>query len=167
MPLVTPRCSAQTAVDSISGAIDKADRFLRTEERGNETLSYVHFGADYHGHRYLRTDSVVGGDGRPVQGDFALVYRFKRRDDGITDVAYLCDSNGYIYKVQITYTNARWSPPFVMANAAIKVLGNAFVQANKDKMNEFERRIVQKLVDDADAHGLLEWSLKLEQRFGN
>jgi hypothetical protein len=166
IPLAMPQCSAQTAEDSLSKAIDSADRFLRTEDRGIESLGYIHFGANYHGHEYLRTVSVIDGQGSPIPGQFALVYRFKWEGDGITDVAYLCDASGYVYKVQIMYTNAILSPPFVLANAAIKLLGNALIQANKDKMSEFERKAVQELVDKADAKGLLEWSLKFEQRFG-
>jgi hypothetical protein len=159
IPSAIPQCSAQTAQDN-------AGRFLRTEDRGKESLSYIHFGADYHGHEYLRTVSVLDGQGSPIPGQFALVYRFNWEDDGITDVAYLCDASGYVYKVQIMSTNAVLSQPFVLANAAIKLLGNAFIQANKDKMSELERKVVQELVDKADAKGLLEWSLQFEQRFG-
>jgi hypothetical protein len=140
-----------------------ADRFLRTEARGRATLNYLHFGGDYHGHEYLRTVSVLGGDDRPIAGYFALVYRFHWENDGITDLAYLCNEAGKVYRVQVMYTNAVFSQPFGLANAAIKVLGNALIEAYKNNMSDPERKIVQKLVDSADAKGLLEWSLKFEQ----
>jgi hypothetical protein len=151
---------------SVPRGVALADRFLRTEARGRETLSYLHFGADYHGHEYLKTVSVVGGDDRPIPGHFALVYRFHWEDDGITDLAYLCNEAGRVYAVQVMYTNAVWSPPFGWANAAIQVLGNALIEANKNQMSELERKVVQKLVDAANAKALLEWSLQFEQPSG-
>jgi hypothetical protein len=141
-----------------------ADRFLRSEARGRETLNYLHFGADYHGHEYVKTLPIVDGDQRQIPGNFALVYRFYWEKDGVTDLAYLCDPDGYVYKVQVMETNAVWSQPFVLANATIKVLGNLLIEANKDKMTPLERKIVQKIVDSADAKALLEWQLKFEQR---
>jgi hypothetical protein len=155
-------CPAQTQAD-VSRAVLAADQFLRSEARGRETLNYLHFGADYHGHEYLRTVVVAGGDGRPIPGQFALVYRFHWENDGITDLAYLCNEAGRVYAVDVMYTNARWSPPFGWANAAIQVLGNALIEANKNQMSDLERKVVQKLVDAADAKALLEWSLHFEQ----
>ena len=70
-------------------------------------------------------------------------------------------------RCKIIYTNAVLNQPFVLADAAIKLLGSAVIEANKDKMSEGERRLVQKLVDEADARVLLEWSLAFEQLFGN
>jgi hypothetical protein len=163
LPMVVPVCPAQTADQSAQSAVDFADRFLRSEARGRETLSYVHFGADYRSHSYLRTVSVLDGNDRPVPGHFALVYRFYWEKDGVTDVGYLCNERGYVYKVQIMYTNAVLSPPFALANATIQLLGNALIEADKDKMSDLERKIVEKLVSDADAKALLEWSLRFEQ----
>jgi len=165
VPILVSDCGAQTAQVDTQHAISAADQFLRTEARGRETLGFVHLGADYHGHEYLRTVDVLGGDGRVIPGQFALVYSFHWENDGITDVAYLCNESGRVYRVQIMYTNARWSQPFVLANATIKILGNALIERNKNQMNDFERRVVQKLVDSADAKGLLEWSLKFEQPY--
>jgi hypothetical protein len=160
--LFTAICPAQSQGD-VSRAVVLADGFLRSEARGRETLGYLHFGAAYHGHEYLRTVSVVGGDARPIPGHFALVYRFHWEDDGITDLAYLCNEAGRVYRVQVMYTNAVFSPPFGLANLAIQVLGDALIEANKNEMSDLERKVVQKLVDSADAKGLLEWSLQFEQ----
>ena len=156
---------AQAAEESQTAVTD-AHRFLATAERGREVLGYVHFGARYDGHTYLKTVFVNDGNGRRIDGHFALVYRFRWEGDGITDVGYLCDSRGRVYAVQVMYTNAVLSQPFFLANAAIKGLGNLFIGAFEDKMNRDERRLVQGLVDDADAKGLLEWSLRFEQALG-
>jgi hypothetical protein len=162
-----PAPSAQATDDSVQRAVNKAHGFLKTEKRGKNTLGYVHFGADYHGHLYQKILPVFDGDGNRIAGHFKLVYRFKWEDDGVTDVAYLCDDSGDVYAVQTLYTNAIWSQPFLLANAAIQVLGNALIEANKDKMKPFELKLVQKLVDNADAKGLLELSIKFDQAFGN
>jgi hypothetical protein len=147
-------------------AVNDAHRFLAPAARGREVLSYVHFGARYDGHQYLRTVPVNDGNGRRVYGHFALVYRFRWEGDGITDLGYLCDSRGRVYGVQVMYTNAILSQPFFLANTAIKSLGNLLIDAFEEKMNTDERRLVRGLVDDADAKGLLEWSLKFQQTFG-
>lgn len=164
IPVLAPPAPAQTT--DVPRAIVAADRFLRTEARGKETLSYLHFGADYHGHEYQRTVAVVDGNDREIPGKFALVYRFYWEKDGITDLAFLCDEAGYVYKVQVMYTNAVLSQPFMLADATIQLLGNALIAANRDKMSPFERKVVQKIVDSADAKALLEWSLSFEQHTG-
>jgi hypothetical protein len=139
-------------------ALNRADSFLRTQERGRDILSYVHFGADYHGHRYLKTLEVNGSP-----NDFALVYRFNWEDDGITDVAFLCDRRGSVYEVQIMDTNAVFSQPFFVAKASISILGHSIVEYYKDKLSEEDRRQLHKFVSDADVKGMLEWSLRLDQ----
>lgn len=158
--LITALVPSAKAANSTQQALEKADAFLSTEERGKEILSYVHLGAEYHGHQYLRTRPV---DNNPEA--FALVYRFRWEDDGITDVAFLCDSRGYVYQVQIVWTNAVWNQPFVFANASIRILGNSLIEMYKDKLSEDERRQLRELVRNADAKSLLELSLMLEQRF--
>ena len=70
---------------------------------------------------------------------------------------------GSVYRVQIMATNAVRSQPFILANVAIQVLGNLLIEANKAKMSESQRKLVQTFVDDADAKGMLEWSLKFQQ----
>jgi hypothetical protein len=163
LPALSLVCFAQTAETAQNRAAVFADRFLSPEARGREVLGYVHFGADYHGHEYLRTVGVHDSQGRPIPEEFALVYRFHWEDDGITDIAFLCDERGYVQRVQIMYTNAVWSQPFTFANGAIKLIGKMVFEANKNKMTPLERELVQKLIDAADAKGLLEWSLRFEQ----
>jgi hypothetical protein len=163
--MVAPAWAASE--DSLQRAMNNAHGFLKTGQRGKDVLDYVHFGATYRGHEFVKTFAVNNDAGNPIDGWFALVYRFRWEDDGVTDIAFRCNPQGNVYDVQVTYTNAVLNRPFLFANAAIKVLGNLLIEANKDKMDRGERRLVQKLVDDADAKGLLEWSLKFQQAFGN
>jgi hypothetical protein len=144
------------AADYTQQALDKAHAFLRTADRGSEVLSFVHFGADYHGHKYIQTIPLN-------YGSFALVYRFWWEDDGITDVAFLCDPRGNVSNVQIISSNAFLSQPFLVANASIVVLGHSLIELYKDKLSDNDRRQLHDLVDRADAKGLLEFRLKLEQ----
>jgi hypothetical protein len=146
------------ASDDSQQALNRADSFLKSAERGREILSYIHFGADYHGHRYLRTMAVEG-----AKDDFALIYRFNWEDDGVTDAAFLCNKAGFVYEVQIVYTNAILSNPFLLANTSIPLLGHALIESYKDKLSEEDRRQLHKLVNDTNAKGLLEWSLRVRQ----
>ena len=79
---------AQANIDQAS--VSRAKDFLKTESRGKSVLGSFHFGAQYKGHPYQQTLKV-----KNKPGDFALVYRYNWQDDGITDVAFLCDSKGY------------------------------------------------------------------------
>lgn len=143
------------AADYTQQALDKAHAFLKTEARGREVLSFVHSGADYHGHKYVETI--------PVDYGFALVYRFWWENDGITDVAFVCDPGGNLSRVQIMSTNAFLSQPFLVANASIAVLGHSLIELYKDKLSDEDRRQLHDLVNKADAKGLLEFRLRLEQ----
>jgi hypothetical protein len=142
-------------------AINRAHRFLSPGERGKEILEYVHLGAQYLSREYIATVPLE-------DGNFALFYEFKWRTtgDGFTDIAFACDGNGNLYKLAVTKTNAEFNQPFLLANASIKVLGSFLIAEYKDKLKDDTRKLLLKIVDDADAHKLLEWSLKLEQFFG-
>ena len=85
--------AAQASDESDQRAVNKAHGFLRTEKRGKEILSYIHMGASYQGHQYMRTVPVKNRMGDLIEGDFALVYRYKWEDDGVTDAAFLCGAN--------------------------------------------------------------------------
>jgi len=139
-------------------AVNRADALLRTEERGKEILSYVHFGAAYRGHRYVRTLAVDDGTGA-----FALVYRFQWEADGVTDLAFLCDSGGNVYRVRVEATNAEATPPFLWANVSIAAFGHGLIELYKDRISENDREQLHDLVRKADARGLLELSLRLRQ----
>jgi hypothetical protein len=155
----------RAADDVDQKAVDRAHDFLKTAARGRDVLSYMHFGSRYDGHSY-RESRFVTREGRRVPGHFALVYRYKWQGNGLTDVAFLCDARGDVYEVQAIWTNAVLNQPWVSANLTIKVLGGALAELFKDKMTEKERQDLQQLIEDANAKGMLEWSLKIQQALG-
>jgi len=160
--LVAPSLPIPAQAQEISQrAIDRADSFFRPEVRGKEILGYLHLGAAYHGHRSMGVRAIEGS-----RDQFELVYRFFWEDDGFTDVALLCDANGYLYQLQVLDTNAVFNRPFLFARATMNVLGNTLIEVFKKDITPNQRKLAQKLVDDADAKGLLELSLWLEQHFG-
>jgi len=159
LSLFAPSAQAQDNIDQ--NAVNRAREFLKTENRGRNVLSHLHFGARYGGHTYQQTMGV-----RNKPGDFALVYRFNWENDGITDLAFLCDSKGFVYQVQVTYTNAFLSQPFALANASISVVGNLFLEAFRDQMTPNEIQQARQMIENPNARGLLEMSLKLQQTFG-
>jgi hypothetical protein len=108
----------------------------------------------------------VTSQGKRVPGHFALVYHFDWQDDGKTQLGFLCDAKGNVYEVQLVKSNASLNQPFTLANTTLKVLGNLLIEAFKDKMTAAEKKQVQKIVDDADAKAMLEWSLKFQQALG-
>jgi hypothetical protein len=163
--LLAWRTPLARADDVDQKAINRAHDFLKTAARGRDVLSYVHFGASYQGHSHLETRRVTR-NGQTVPGHFALLYHYDWENNGKTDVAFLYDAKGAVYEVQIVRTNAILQQPFVVANGTIKVLGNLLVQAFKDQMSDAQQKELQKIVDDADAKAMLEWSLKFQQLIG-
>jgi hypothetical protein len=162
--LLAPAVRADDDIDQ--KALDRAHDFLKTSQRGRDVLSFVHFGAKYEGHKYKESRFVVDQNGNRIPGRFALVYAFDWENGGATDVAFLCDRRGNVYGVRALETNAILSQPFVLANASIKLLGNALIAALGDNMTAADKRQAQQAVDGADAKGLLEMSLKLQQAWG-
>jgi hypothetical protein len=148
-------------------SIERAKAFLNPESRGRDVLGYLHMGADFLAYDYLRTTGVNDGRGAPLEGHFALFYRFKWKttSDGYTDLAFLCNSAGNVYKVSVMDTDAIL-PPFFTANVTINVLGNALISMFNEKLTPDDRRQLRALVNDADAKGLLEFSLRVQQAFG-
>lgn len=143
-------------------AVNKAHAYLSTAARGQDILSFVHFGQAYHGHTYTETRNITA-NGQQVPGHFGLIYQYKWGDGGLTNVAFLCDATGRVYEVQTTWTNAILNQPFVTANLTIQVLGNVIIQALGDNMTAADRQTLQTLVNNADAKGLLELTMKLQQ----
>jgi hypothetical protein len=162
--LLAPAVRADDDIDQ--KALDRAHAFLKTTQRGRDVLGFAHAGTRYMGHKYKDSRFVTDLEGKRIPGRFALVYTYDWNDDGWTELAFLCDRRGNVYQVQVVDTNAVLNQPFAVANATIKILGNLLIEAFKDNMTADERKQVQKAVDDADAKGLLEMSLKLQQTFG-
>lgn len=143
-------------------AVQTAGNVLGNQQNAITILSYLHFGADYKGHKYVETRDVVDRYGNKIDGQFALVYRFYWEDDGVTDVAFLCMPNGTIYGSEVTYTNAIFSQPFALANLSIQLLGNAMIESNRDNMQDADVRAARELVQAVNAHGLLNLWLRLQ-----
>jgi hypothetical protein len=163
--LVAPGGQARADDNVSQKAVTRAHEFLNARGRGKDVLSYVHFGATYRGHAYKETRYVTR-DGKTVPGHFALIYEYSWEDDGKTNLAFLCDAGGSVYEVKVFQSNAIFNQPFLTANATTKLLGNLLIGAFKKQMTEEECRKVQKIVDDADAKALLEWSLAFQQALG-
>jgi len=139
-------------------SIDRALAFLSTANCGRDVLGFVHAGASYKGHVFQRRVSV-----KNKPGDFALIYRFSWENDGISDVAFLCDGAGVVYDVQATFTNGILQQPFSVANLTINLLGKALLDSYRDQMQPEEIQRAQQFIDNANARGLLAMSLRLRQ----
>src|SRR5438270_428338 len=99
VPFVHAAAAGAQTADQTS--VNRAHDFLKSEKRGRNVLSYVHFGAQYKGHTFVERRGV---NNQPAH--FALVYRMNWENDGVTNVAFLCDGKGSVYEVQILGTNA-------------------------------------------------------------
>ncbi|MCI0456723.1 MAG: hypothetical protein L0Z62_07060 [Gemmataceae bacterium] len=161
--LLVPAARAGDGIDQT--AVNRADGFLNTAQRGRAILGYVHLGTKYRGHSYQER-RVVTRNGNRVPGHFALVYSFEWAEDGKTDLAFLCDARGNVYEVQVVRTNAEINQPWVFAKATIQVLGNALIEAFRDNLTPTQRQAIQTAVNNADVRNLLAWSLNLEQALG-
>ncbi|HEV7404509.1 MAG TPA: hypothetical protein VGO11_16325 [Chthoniobacteraceae bacterium] len=153
------------ALEASDRAVQTARRFLDSEKTGTLVLDSVHYLAKYQGHQCKSISGVTDSEGRTVPGHFALTYRYRWDDDGWTNIVFFCDAQGRVYEVQAKENNAIIQTPFTVANAAIQIVGNVLLGALKDNMTDEQRRTSEKLVDQADAKGMLELSLKLRQAF--
>lgn len=150
-------CSEAAETPRISqAALDRAHLFLKTKDRGKDILEYVHFGATYSSHEYLKTIDLGGGS-------FALVYRFNWQPAGITDIAFLCDARGTLESVRIEASNGEFNSPFALANLTIGVVGKVLLETFGGDLNDDDRRQIRRMIRDADAKSLLEWSLRFQQ----
>jgi hypothetical protein len=149
-------------------AVDRAHNFLKTAKRGRDVLSYVHFGYTYQGHTYVGQTGVKGAGGKLIPGQFALHYDYKwGTDGGQTRVVFLCNPRGDVYEVQTGRTNAGpLNQPFDLATLSIRVVGNVLLAALGGDLTMDEKRDVQRLIDNANAKGMLQFSLAAQQRLG-
>jgi len=160
--LFTTRLQADDRIEQT--VIDRAHNFLKSANRGRDILSCIHFGAAYQGHTVEPRVREV--QNRP--GHFAVVYRFdwECNGKGKTDVAFFCDAKGNFYGVRVLWTDAVIQQPFVFANASIALVGNAVLAAFRDQMTPNQIQQAQQFINNADAKGLLEISLTLQQALG-
>lgn len=162
--LMTLALLAQSAFAEVpQRSIERASTYLNKPETGKNVLSFVHFGADYKGHALASRCTVVDQNGKTEADKFALVYRFTWEDDGVTDVAFFCDSNGAVYQMKVVKTNAVLQQPFAMADMTIHVLGDALINAMGDNLKEQDRAELKRMIDSSDSRGLLLASLRFGQ----
>ena len=128
-------------------------------------LGFVHMGAQYNNHEYSVTRTVSTRSGETLAGHFALVYDYSWQDDGKTQIAFLCDERGNIYRVQILSTNAVLQQPFAVAKLSIGVLGSALLEAFTNDISSSDRAKLQAIINDADPKAMLELGLRLRQTF--
>ena len=152
---------ASAAVEQRS--LDRAHKFLKDPEVGKQVLSFVHFGAEYRRHTYMDVRRVKDAKGAIVADKFVLVYRYEWDEDGTTDLAFLCDWRGNVYKIDVLKHNAIIQQPFAMADLTIKLLGNVVLGAFGDGMTAKDRLELRRLIDAADSRGLLLAYVKLAQ----
>jgi hypothetical protein len=158
-------CRAYSDDAPSRSAVSRAKKFFDCADNARYVLGFVHMGASYDGSTYAGVRPVVR-NGETVSGQFAVVYDYAWQSDGKTRIAFLCNEQGDVYRVQILYTNATLQHPFAVAKLSIDVLGTAILEAFKNKMNETDRAQLQTLIKDSDPQAILELGLKLRQAFG-
>lgn len=153
---------ASASWNDTPAGMDKAFNFLQNRQNGVAILSYLHFGSDYFGHEYIGMLNVVDKSGETVPGDFALVYRFRWSNEDYTDVAFLCNPEGQIYRSEVRRSTAVLNQPFVAANVFIGVLGNLLIESNRRNMTKADLELTHELVNRVDAQGLMDLWLRLQ-----
>jgi len=105
--------------------------------------------------------AVKDSNGRVVPGKFGLVYDFRWRGllgDGQTQLAFLCDRQGNIEKVQVLASNGL---PWAGANLLLQPLRAKLKDAVNDLQVDAQfRQNLQQRIDNTDAKGLLEIGLR-------
>jgi hypothetical protein len=149
--------SPLTARPISQSAVKNARAFLENDDRGKQIVGFLHLLTDYHGYEYRETLAA----GR--KGQFDLVYRYKWADDGITDVAFRCDGEGYVDGVRVVSTNAVFAVPFVFAKIGFEYFANNVIDIIKDLMTPEQLSRAERFVDQVDAKSLLELCLWVEQ----
>lgn len=145
--------------------IDKAQEFFDAETRGKFMLGYLHLGGDYQAHKCVAPVDVEDKDGNVIPGQFCLRYQIDwslAGSDNTTTLDLLFDAKGRLYDVNNEDSTSIVSPPYLLANGAIKILGKALLEAAKDNLKEEDRRTIQQFIDDANAHGMMLFALKIQ-----
>lgn len=145
--------------------IEKAQESFDAEARGKFILGYLHLGGDYQSHKCTAVVDVEDKDGNALPGQFCLRYEFDwaiAGSDNTTTIDLLFDEKGRLYDVNNEDSTSIVSPPYLLANGAIKILGKALLEAMSDNLKEEDRKFIQKCIDDADAHDLMLYGLKLQ-----
>ncbi len=148
------------ATAAAESAREKAIRQLNDVGRARGVLLFLHFGSTYSDHNLT---GVGGVEGKP--GCFYLEYKYDWKVDRnieSTTLSFFFDPMGNLMGIQVDKTTAVLNQPFFLANLSIKVVGATLYEAVKKDLSEANRRIFRKLVEDADAKGLLELILAVD-----
>jgi hypothetical protein len=145
--------------------------FLSSTKRGKEILGYLHFGSTYIDHEVIKVLRVTDTNDEVIPGHVALkvVFDWKTSLGENSTTAYVFfDEKGDPYDIKCgpDDTTSIISPPFVLANGAIQILGNLLIAAAGDSMNAKEKADMRKAVDAANARELLVAALKIQMRLG-
>jgi hypothetical protein len=141
--------------------IQRAKSFLDNDQNASSILSFIHLYADYHGHEFLGETGVKDSSGNSVPGEVALIYRYHWEDDGVTEIGFFVNQSGTIVGTWLGKDNGVFSQPFALANLSIQVVGRMVINSD-DKMSATDRELAVKLVDNADARGLLNLWLRMQ-----
>lgn len=151
-PFAAP-AAAQTGTDKAQRALDQA-------ARGRMVCGFLHFGATYLSHQKIGSGSVSDKPGYTY-----LQYRYNWKVDAATDnttVYFFFDASGRLAGTRVGTTTAVLNQPYVLAQAAIKALGELAYEAIKNDLNASGKNFLRDLVDRADAKGLMELVLYVQ-----
>lgn len=143
----------------------KAERLLNEQSRAKSVLSLLHFGATYSSHKCERTGGILDNSNRLIPGAFYLDYEYVWDAGGglgHTTVRYYFNGNGILYHVGIQKTDAIVHQPFAMANISIAIVGGIVQKALENDLSEQGKADLQKIIQNADAKKLLEFSLAID-----
>ncbi len=159
------RVSAQQPAQA---SIDKANRFIGQSTTARYVLGYAHFGANYSSHQMDSVRYVKDEFGTSVPGKFALVYRYRWDANGAgnTNLAFICDRDGNVERVEVLGTDAILHQPFLAADATTQTLGAVLIEAFKENLSPAELRLARRMVENADSQGLLGLGLRVQQSLG-
>ncbi len=141
-----------------------ATRLLNEKDRAKAVLQFLHFGSNYSSHKLTGSGNVNNRNGTEIPGHFYLEYKYDWKvpgDTGTTTVSFFFNDKGTLTEIQVDSTDAVLNQPFLLADASIKILGEALYDGIKDKLSDSDRKLFRKLVDAADAKGLLQFGLRI------
>jgi hypothetical protein len=149
---------AQTSTDP---KVRKAIDYLADPAHAREVFSVMHFGSTLKDFDVNSLHAVGDGAGNAIPGRFALKVTYKW--DGLlgadsTVATFFFDKDGFIYRVDTRSTSVV-SPPFELANATIKIVGELLMAAG-DPTDEQQRQL-RHYIDNADSRGLLLLSMNV------
>jgi hypothetical protein len=157
--LVAPAAAADP--DQVS----RAQGFLAGGGRPKAILFFMHPTAEYRDMQYLKQTGVVSGTGLERPGWFCLHYRFRWKsglfgDENTTEFRAFFNDRGRLAEIQAGPTSS-FAGPFTATNIVMAAVKDEVLKNVKGDNNK--ERIVRRLIEDADARGLLTFLLQVDQ----